>query len=144
MIGDFFAKKHISRSLINLDFNRDGRVDSLMTHMFDPVSLLANRSESKSKSVTFYLKSTRSPGDAIGSKVQMQVAGNTIARQLIGGSGFQCSNQRNIHVGLGSSSKAEQVIVHWPSGHHESFGTVQAGSEWLLVEGDGVPFELPR
>jgi tetratricopeptide (TPR) repeat protein len=143
-IGDFFATKRLSRSLITLDFDRDGRQDSLVTHLFDPVSLLVNRSDSAFKSVALYLKSTRSHPDAIGAQVTLVLDGKSVTKQLIGGGGYQCSNQRCLLIGMGSEQAAKSVVVTWPSGLEENFGDVQAGNEYLLVEESGALFELSR
>lgn len=141
-IGDYFTTKRLSRSLVTLDFDRDGRLDSLVTHLFDPVSLLANRSESKFKSVTLYLKSTSSHPDAIGARATLSLDGKTVSAQLIGGGGYQCSNQRCLHMGTGGSQEAKDLRITWPSGAEEHFGDVEVGGEYLLVEGAGEPFKF--
>ena len=33
-LGEYFSKTHVGRALLTLDANRDGRVDSLITHLF--------------------------------------------------------------------------------------------------------------
>jgi len=140
--NDFFATKHISRCLINLDFNRDGRIDCIMTHIFDPISLLVNKTETSNQSLSIFLKGTRCHVDAIGAMVSMNIEGKPASMQLIGGGGFQCSNQRYLHFGLGKADGAEQVMVAWPSGAKESFGSIRGNGEWLLIEGDGLPVDL--
>lgn len=138
--ADVFAEERISRSLVTWDFNRDGRTDALMTHLFDPVSLLENKSITPAKSVTLYLKGTRSSVEAIGAQVELKVNGRQIRSQLYGGHGFQCSNQRCLTIGLGTEDKVDSVTVRWPRGQTEEFGTLDVNAEYLLVEGEGKPF----
>ncbi|WP_419195052.1 FG-GAP-like repeat-containing protein [Novipirellula herctigrandis] len=141
-LGECFSKKRIARNLINLDANRDGFVDAVVTHLFDPVSILINRSETQSQSITLFLKGTTGDADAIGAKVTIEVEGHSRCSQLIAGDGFQCSSERCVRLGLGDSLKAENVVVEWPSGDREVIGTLMGGHEYLVVEGDGMAFQL--
>jgi Flp pilus assembly protein TadD len=143
-LGEYFTTKRLSRSLITLDANRDGKVDALITHLFDPVSLLVNESEGTGKSVTLFLKSVTGHPDAIGAQVTMKVGDKTLNTQLIGGNGYQCANQRMLHVGLGEAEKVDAITVQWPWGALEEFPPVATGREYLLIEGSGEAFELGR
>ena len=138
----FFANKRISRCLINLDYNRDGKTDCLMTHIGSPISLLSNQTETQNRSLTIFLKGTQCHPDAIGSVVSMQVSGKTTTQQLIGGNGFQCSNQRCLTFAIGETKTVKSTTVTWPSGTTEHFGTIPENGEWLLVEGSGEATHL--
>ncbi len=139
---DVLFQERISRSLITWDFNRDGRMDALMTHLFDPVTLLQNKSITSAKSVTIYLKGTRSSTDAIGAQLELNVNGRQLRTQLFGGHGFQCSNQRCLLIGLGLAEVVDSLTVRWPHGEIEGFGKLNANHEYLLVEGEGKSFCL--
>lgn len=43
----YWERKHLSRALAKLDWNRDGRTDFIVTDLNENVSLLENRTESK-------------------------------------------------------------------------------------------------
>lgn len=141
-LGSYFAKEMLSRNLINVDLDRDGRTDAVVTYLFDPVSLLLNRSQTSAHSLNLFLKGTSSHPDAIGAKVTIEVGEERFYSQLFAGDGFQCSSQRCIRFGLGTSSKVDRVIVEWNEKEIESFGSIDANAEYLLIQGEGVPFEL--
>lgn len=143
-LGEYFRTKRLGRSVVTLDVNRDGREDALVTHLFDPVSLLVNDSESDGKSIGLILKSSRGHPDAIGAQVHGIIAGRDFTSQLFAGDGYQCSREHVIRVGLGDADVAENVAVQWPGGRRESFGTVRGGEEYVLVEGSGEAFSLSR
>ncbi|MEO9593674.1 FG-GAP-like repeat-containing protein [Rhodopirellula bahusiensis] len=140
----FFTTKRVSRSLINLDFDRDGRMDCLMTHMGEPVSLLSNQTKTKKQSIVLHLKGTQCNPNAIGATASVKIGDKTVRKQLIGGGGFQCSNQRCLSFGLGDFASGEGAIVSWPSGNAESFDSELEAGEWLLVEGSGAATWLSR
>ena len=150
-LGEYFRSKRLARSLINLDVDRDGRQDALVTHLFDPVALLVNQSVGSlpaakpatsdlPRSLAFYLKGTEGHRDAIGAIVSVEIAGKQSVGQLFAGNGYQCSSERCVRFGLGDATSAERVSVQWPSGNREEFGPLKGGGEYLLSEGSGEAF----
>jgi hypothetical protein len=141
-LGDYFASDHLGRALVSLDADRDGRVDLAITHLYEPASLLMNRSTEVGKSVLLELKSTRGQRDAIGAVVTASVGPKKIWKQLFAGDGYMSSNQRRITIGTGAAAEIQNVTVKWPSGEEEHFGTLMSGYDFLLVEGSGQAFQL--
>ncbi|MDG2220216.1 MAG: FG-GAP-like repeat-containing protein [Rubripirellula sp.] len=139
-LGDYFAKPHLGRSVATLDANRDGRMDLLVTHLFEPVSLLINETITDNGQVRFVLRATSSHRDAIGAEVRFLIDGTEQRKQLLAGDGFQCANERCISFGVGTATNLENLIVRWPGGSSEAFGTVETGGEYLLIEGTGSAF----
>ncbi|WP_442505407.1 FG-GAP-like repeat-containing protein [Novipirellula sp. SH528] len=141
-LGEYFSKPHVGRALLTLDANRDGRVDSLVTHLFEPVSLLINHTESAGASQGIVLVATSGQRDAIGAIVTLEVGGQKRTVQLLAGDGYMCSNQRRLSIGIGAATKIQNVHVHWPSGSHEVFGDILVGEDMLLIEGTGEPVRV--
>ncbi|WP_345683524.1 FG-GAP-like repeat-containing protein [Novipirellula caenicola] len=146
-LGPYFSSKRLARSLINLDVDRDGRQDALVTHLFDPVGLLINRStnsiaKKESSSIALYLKSTQGHRDPIGAIVSVEIAGRSLVGQLFAGNGYQCSSERCVRFGLAEAAAVERVSVLWPSGTREEFGPLRQGGEYVLCEGSGEAFRL--
>ncbi len=134
-LGDYFTQEHLGRALVTLDANRDGLVDTLITHLYEPVALLMNQSPTQSMSLGLQLRSTRSQRDAIGAIVTVRFGGRTQIKQLTAGDGYMSSNERRICVGVDQAEQIDEVLVRWPSGYEQSFGTMQPGNDYLLVEG---------
>ncbi|QEF98604.1 tetratricopeptide repeat protein [Stieleria maiorica] len=141
-MGDYFSKPHLGRALSSVDVDRDGRTDVVITHLYEPVSLLVNRTDDAGQSVGLILKATRSQRDAIGAVATATVESQTVTHQLTAGDGYMCTNQRRISIGLGDQSAAQAVTIKWPSGATQSFGTLQGGRDYVLVEGEQEAFQL--
>ena len=77
-LGDYFTTDRIGRSLVVLDANRDGRSDALVTHLFDPVALLINRSEASGSWINLDLRGTSGHPDAFGTRVIASVGGRRV------------------------------------------------------------------
>ncbi len=133
-VGDYFAKERLGRALAVVDYNRDGRPDAIATHLDDPASLLRNDSQAENY-VTINLVGTRSHRDAIGTEVEASIGNTKLIRQLIGGSGYMSSNQKQLHFGLGSAERIDRIEIRWPSGAIEVHHNILAGSDRLFVEG---------
>ncbi len=144
-LGAYFESARLGRSLITLDADRDGRIDALVTHLFDPVSLLMNRSEIEARAITFFLEGITGHASAIGALVTIEVDGVERSQQLTAGGGYQASSQRCVPFGIAPGEKIDALRVRWPSGMTQAFTMDPAqelvgGAEFLLVEGDEHPF----
>ncbi len=137
-LGDYFAKGRLARAVATLDANRDGLSDLIVTHLFDPVALLINRSETTAKQTRFFLRARSTHRDAIGARVRFTRDDRTFEQQLLAGNGFQCVNEACIVFGMSDAEKLEGVQVIWPDGTNESLGNLVAGGDYLVIEGHGT------
>ncbi len=141
-LGSYFCQDRLARAVVTWDANRDGRTDLLVTHLFDPVAVLVNESETRFGRIRFFIRATRGHPDAIGTQVTIEVDHSKQTQQLFAGDGFQCSQERCLSFGVGDANRAENVTVLWPDGSSEKFGSVGRGKDYLLVEGSGTAFPL--
>jgi hypothetical protein len=137
-LGDYFAKDRLARAVATLDANRDGLSDLIVTHLFDPVALLINRSETPAKQTRFFLRARSTHRDAIGARIRFTTDNRTFEQQLLAGNGFQCVNEACIVFGVSDAEKLEKVQVIWPDGTNESLGNLVAGGDYLVIEGLGA------
>ncbi len=144
LMGEYFTRDHLARSVVTLDADRDGRSDLLVTHLFDPVALLINQTKTDLHQVRFFLKATRSHRDAIGAKIELQADGRRLVGQLFAGDGFQCSNERCVTFGTGASRQFNDVKITWPDGTVEKLGSLDAGNDYLVIQGAEDGFALER
>lgn len=141
--GAYFEGERLGRGLARLDWDRDGREDFAVSHLFEPVSLVTNRSPNTGHSLAVRLRATSSSRDAIGATVTV-VASQTLVKQLTAGDGYQASNERRLVFGLGTAVSVRELRIRWPSGHAESFHSLRADGEYLVVEGRGRLLSLAR
>ena len=132
-LGSYFDGTSIGRSLVRLDWNRDGREDFAVSHLDQPVALLTNRSTS-GRSVVLRLVGTTSSRDAIGATVICQIGSTTQTRHLTAGDGYLASNERSLIIGLGEHDQIDDLEIRWPSGARSKFSSLQSGTEFLAIE----------
>lgn len=143
-LGDYFEREHLGRALVTLDANLDGRTDVLITHLYEPVALLINESETTSKSIGLRFQATSGHRDAIGTTVEVLSSGDKRTLQLTAGDGYMGSNERRLSFALSNASNKADIVVQWPSGLSQSFNELEAGRDYLLTEGIALPVPMNK
>ena len=132
---NYWSDPALGRTLAILDWNCDGRIDLVANHLDQPVALLENQTQTgERKSVRLELIGTESERDAVGASVKIQHANTVWSNWQIGGDGFLCSNQNEMHFGVGDIDLIETITIQWPSGSLQTFESVATGQSYLVVE----------
>jgi hypothetical protein len=139
-LGPYFEKKHAGRSLARLDWNRDGRMDFVVSNINEPAALLTNSTETEGHSLGVRLVATQTARGAIGSIVEVEAGGRKWTKPLMAGDGFQASNERLLHFGLGSADIVSSITVTWPSGRMDKLKDLPPDGVLELVEGMSATF----
>jgi tetratricopeptide (TPR) repeat protein len=143
-LGPFFQKKYLGRSMARLDWNRDGREDVCISHLYSPVALLTNQTKQVGNFLAIHLRGVESERDSTGTVVRVHTDGKSWTRQLMAGDGYMCSNQKLLVFGLGDTATIDRLVVQWPSGVDQSFSGLQVNREIVLIEGRSKHLILPR
>nr|WP_199169999.1 CRTAC1 family protein [Rhodopirellula bahusiensis] len=138
-------RERLGRGVATCDFNRDGRLDAVVTYADSAAELLRNETAAVGNYVQLRLIGTRSERDAIGARVEV-VSGDQVWTGMVAtGDGYACRNEAILHFGLGDMSRLDSITVQWPTG--ESRHWESSGSELLnvnqrigIVEGLPDPF----
>ncbi|WP_182868191.1 FG-GAP-like repeat-containing protein [Rhodopirellula sp. JC639] len=137
-LGDYFRVDKLGRAVATLDANRDGRCDLIVTHLFDPVALLVNQTETADRQTRFFLRARSTHRDAIGTRIRFTTSKGTFEQSLLAGNGFQCVNEACVAFGTGDVATLRNVRVTWPDGINESLGELAGGTDYLVTQGAGV------
>lgn len=118
--GDSFG---VGDTVSMADYNNDGFLDLFVTNGYaaKPYPTQGNfelfRNTGNSNNwLEIDLIGSVSNKDGIGSKVFVTAGNKTQLREQAGGMHFATQNDKRLHFGLGTNSKADQIIVFWPSG----------------------------
>lgn len=137
-LSDYWKHRYLGRSVASLDFNRDGAVDFLVTHLDRPVALLKNESDVIGNWIQIQLVGTDSERDAIGARVVVESGNQSVTQWVTAGDGYYCSDQPVLDFGLGDSKQIDRVLVQWPSGRLQELTDLQFSTRYLIVEGQPV------
>ncbi|HZI94903.1 MAG TPA: CRTAC1 family protein [Patescibacteria group bacterium] len=120
------------------DFDRDGRLDLLLTVMDGAPLLLHNESPSSGHWVELRLAGKASNRSAIGARISLKAGGRSLIRYAAGGGSFLWSSDTKLHAGLGAAKTIDGLQVLWPSGARQEFRNLAVDREYQLVEGEPI------
>jgi hypothetical protein len=127
-----------STGAVYSDLDNDGDLDLIINNVNDVATLLRNDIVSQNY---IHLKFEGSEANrlGIGVKVMAYVGGKEIIRELQPSKGWQSSVEPKLHLGLGSASIIDSLIVIWPGGNYQNIFSVTV-NQWLtLHESNAAP-----
>jgi hypothetical protein len=126
---------HAGRGVAFLDFDNDGFVDVLVANNGDPPLLLKN-SRNGNHFINFKLVGTKSNRDAMGARIRVVSNGVSQIREIAGGGSYLSQSDLRANFGLGKSTTAQMVEIHWPSGQTQVFHDVRADKFYIVHESE--------
>jgi len=118
------------------DFDRDGRVDLIVTRLNQPAEILWNRTDGSENWIELDLRGSKSNRDAIGAWVEIETADGKQWDRVAGWSGYGASSSRRLHFGLGKTARVTSISVRWPAGSITRLRDVAVGQVVELREPD--------
>lgn len=134
--SDYFDGEYLGRGLAKLDWNRDGRVDLVVTHLDRPAALLELDANTTGKGLQLELIGVQSERDAIGARVTVKAAHGSLVDWVTAGDGYLCTDEAVLDFGLADCHVIDEIQVQWPSGVTQTFRDVATGRRYLVVEND--------
>jgi tetratricopeptide (TPR) repeat protein len=107
------------------DFDRDGRIDVVVTRLNEPPLVLRNTTNGGNW-IEFRLVGHRSNRDAIGAAIHITTKAGEQWNRVTTSVGYSGSSDRVVHFGLGRESVVKSVEIRWPSSAIQKLSDVAA------------------
>jgi enediyne biosynthesis protein E4 len=132
----------IGRGSVVFDYDNDGDLDILVvnqaavldypvpstTHLFRNDSTQGNW-------IKVQLKGLQAETHGIGSKVEIEIGGKKMIREIDGGGSSHISQNSVIaHFGLGSAKKIDKITVYWTGGEKQTINNVNANQMITITQ----------
>lgn len=98
------------------DFDRDGRVDVVVTRIGGQPLLLRNKMGTGNHWIDLRLVGTRSNRDGLGAQVCVETSTGKQWNQATTSTGYASSSDPAVHFGLGGEERVRILDIRWPSG----------------------------
>ncbi|MBI3662088.1 MAG: CRTAC1 family protein [Acidobacteria bacterium] len=128
----------VSRGLAVADFDNDGALDVLMTNLDAGPVLLRNTGRDRGHWIRVKLLGTKSNRDGFGAHVQVVAGSLTQTDEARANASYLSASDPRLHFGLGGASRAERIVIRWPSGTVDNIENEAADQEIVVREGAGV------
>ncbi|NOZ03842.1 MAG: CRTAC1 family protein [FCB group bacterium] len=138
--GVYFRQKRSGRGAAVWDFDNDGDLDIIVSHvdLQATATLLRNDGGNRNHWLGLTLIGKQGPAAALGAKViveagkSRQVAINQYATSYLS------SNDPRLHFGLGKHTQVDRLEIRWPDYHTEVFYNIGVDRYLTVVEGKGI------
>src|SRR5262249_41027896 len=115
------------------DFDRDGRVDAVVSRIGEPAELFHNISPANNHWLAIQLRGRRSNRDGIGALLHVVTRTGEQWNRVTTATGYGSSSDRTVFFGLGAESLVQSVDVQWPSGVRQKLEKVKV-DRYLTIE----------
>jgi hypothetical protein len=132
--GPVLDVKTVSRGACFADYDNDGKMDAFVVNLGSLATLIHNVSTDTGHWITFQLRGTKSNRDGIGTRIEVYTGTRKLIAERIAGSGYLSQDDARVHFGLGSASKIDRVVLHWPSGREQILENVAADRVMTVEE----------
>jgi RNA polymerase sigma factor (sigma-70 family) len=136
--GVYFQQEHNARGVAFLDFDNDGRLDLIISHVNEPVVILRNQTLEKDHHWIGFELIGKNRRDVVGAKVLVETDSRTQTSFAQSGASYASSSDRRHLFGLGKTEKVKHIRVIWPGGQQQQWDGLAVDRYWRLTEGEGA------
>jgi hypothetical protein len=138
--GKYFEEKLVGRGATWGDYDNDGDIDILVSHLNGPARLLRNDTPAGGNH-WITVQALRSGGqvEALGARVTVQAGGLTQIDDVMPVRGYLSQGDPRAHFGLGAADKVDRIEVRWPDGKTTVQTDVPANQILKIVQPDAQP-----
>ncbi len=112
------------------DFNRDGRMDIVVSALGALAELWENTTAGAGNWIAFRLTGTKSNRDGIGARIRVGTQWNEMTSAV----SYASSSLIPVHFGVGKAEMLNNVEIRWPSGRVQRLGHLRANRVWDFTE----------
>jgi len=117
--GAVLDVKTVARGACFADYDNEGKIDAFVVNLGGRGTLLHNVTQNKNHWITIVLRGTKSNRDGIGARLELNAGGRKQMAERVAGSGYLSQDDGRVHFGLGTATRVDKLIIHWPSGREQ-------------------------
>jgi hypothetical protein len=136
----YFSEKRSGRCLAVWDYDNDGDMDIIISHIDLKASatLLRNDGGNSNNWLSLLLRGKNGPASAISAKITVEYGGKKqVLINQMATSYLSCHDPR-LHIGLGQSRKVDRLEIIWSDGNKEVYKDINSNNHITILEGTGI------
>lgn len=141
-LSPYFSRKRSGRSAAVWDFDNDGDLDIIVSHvdLQATATLLRNDGGNRNHWLGITLKSKGSTAAAIGAKVSIITGTKRQVHINQWATSYLSYSDPRIHIGLGEKDHIDKLEIRWPDGETEILYNVETDLYIIIDQGRGIQY----
>ncbi|RLD29580.1 MAG: CRTAC1 family protein [Bacteroidetes bacterium] len=138
--GSYFSTKRSGRGLAVWDFDNDGDLDIIISHvdLQANATLLRNDGGNTNHWFGLTLKGENGLASAIGAKITVTTSGKKQVLVNQWTTGYLSNSEPRVHIGLGQQKLISEIQIKWPDGKVEVYKDVESDRYLTIVKDKGI------
>ncbi len=138
--SDYFSKKRSGRCAAVWDFDNDGDLDIIVSHidLEATPALLRNDGGNKNNWLGLSLHGKNGPSSAIGAKVTVEYDNKKQVKINQNATSYLSYNDPRVHFGLGKQKKVDRIEIVWSDGTKNIYRNIEANQYLTILQGTGI------
>ncbi len=138
--GAYFSTKRSGRGLAIWDYDNDGDMDIIISHLDHKgiPSLLRNDGGNSNNWLGLTLKGKNNEAAAIAAKVSVTVGEKKQVFINQWTTGYLSNSDPRMHIGLGKNKQIDQLEINWSDGKNETYKNIVGNKYITILEGKGI------
>jgi len=136
----YFRTKRSGRAAASIDYDNDGDLDIVVSHidLDGSASLLKNEIKNQNHWLGITLQGNNGPASAIGAKVVVFNDGKRLVRINQWATTYLSYNDPRMHIGLNKVDHVQKMEILWPDGTKEVFENIASDQYITIIQGKGI------
>ena len=138
--GDYFRVKRSGRGLAVFDYDNDGDLDVIVSHVDKQATTAVLRNEGGNSNHWLGLTLRGKNGQAAAVSAKVIVKAGEMSQVLINqrATGYLSSNDPRMHIGLGENKKIDSLEIKWSDGSSEVYSNILTDRYITIQQGRGI------
>jgi hypothetical protein len=138
--GAYFSTKRSGRGLVVWDYDNDGDMDVVISHvdLDSKAVVLRNDGGNRNNWLGITLTGDLGLATGIGAKITVKSKGKTQVFVNQWTDGYLSNGDPRVHIGLGDRDEIDELIIKWPDGKQEIFKGIDANRYLMISQGKGI------
>ncbi|MEX2402364.1 MAG: CRTAC1 family protein [Rhodothermales bacterium] len=138
--GSYFSEEHSGRGAASIDFDNDGDLDLIISHVGRPsrAVLLRNDGGNRNHWIGLMLVPRGGLAAGVGARVVIEAGGERQALVNQPATSYLSFNDPRLHVGLGRHDRIDRLEVHWVGGGLDIYEDVPIDRYLQVVQGGPI------